>query len=1146
MTIGLIINEIMASNIDGTMSPATNFDSWIELYNPTDANISLTGMWLSNDPENLQKWHIPATTGTVAAHGFKVVWLGSNNIKTSQGSFKLNCDGGTVFLCDKDGELITSADYPEALSRTSYARTTDGGDEWGWTDEGTPGRTNATAQFATERLAPPVVDTDSRLFTSSFQVKVTIPEGCTLRYTTNGSLPIATSTTSTTGLFTVSATSNYRFRLFREGYLPSVPVTRSFIKTSNKYTIPVISIVGDNRYFNDNTWGIAVQGTNGRTGNGQSQRCNWNMDWERPVNFSMIMPDGQMVFNQDVEISVSGGWSRAWSPQSFKLKAGKEFDGQNDLRYPFFPQKPYIRNKNLLLRNGGNDTWARFKDPAVQTILQRAEIDLDLQSYVPIIEYVNGQFKGVLNMREPNNRKFVAANFGYDDDRLDMFEMSPDSNAYMMCGSAETLEHIYELATKAAHPDVYEELKELLDIDEYINYMAAELYLGSTDWPHNNIKGYRAWDGGRYRFIIFDLDFAFRTSNPFTDFKNHQWFTFNLIYDTNKQLYGEIKFVTLFINMLANDDFRRQFIDTYSIMGGSVFEKERATAIINELADAVRPMMQLDGKNPDGSANELRNGFNSRMPEMMTRIQQAPEMRLSSAKKLSVQLKSNVAGARLFVNDTQVPYADFNGQLFTPVTLRAEAPGGYRFAGWKSGLTATRQLIADNATWRYYDRGALTGTTWRQTAYDDSGWQEGSGPLGYGMTGTTTTISYGSNASNKNPTYYFRRTLDLDQAPTSADQMVLNYQVDDGFVIYVNGQEAARYNMPSGTISYNTFSTTYAEHTPLVGSIALQSSLFKKGTNVIAVEVHNISATSSDIFWACELLTSMGAGGDSEYISTEAEMALPEVNGQQLTACFEPLSEQERHEQGITPVRINEVSAANDMSVNEYWKRNDWVELVNTTDEAIDVEGMYLTDNIQKPEKYQITKGDGTATTLIPPHGHLIVWCDKLEPQSQLHASFKLANEGGDVVLTAADGSWSDRLAYPAHEGDESVGRYPDGSNQVYQFSLPTIGKTNLMTKYSFAIDEGALQGIQSAPSLATKRPFVRYVMGELIVRCEQTTAPGQVGIYKLSGQMVGREAIDLAGGYAAVPLHHLSRGCYIAKIELKDGTAVTCKFLID
>ena len=113
-----------------------------------------------------------------------------------------------------------------------------------------------------------------------------------------------------------------------------------------------------------------------------------------------------MLFNQDVNISVSGGWTRSQRFRSFKLKSNKIFDGQNRFDYSFFPQKPYIRNKVLLIRNGGNDIWthnARFMDPALETIIQRSGIDIDVQSYVPIIEYVNGELRGVLNMREPNN-----------------------------------------------------------------------------------------------------------------------------------------------------------------------------------------------------------------------------------------------------------------------------------------------------------------------------------------------------------------------------------------------------------------------------------------------------------------------------------------------------------------------------------------------------------------------------------------------------------------------------------------------------------------------------------------------------------------------------------------------------------------------
>ena len=250
----------------------------------------------------------------------------------------------------------------------------------------------------------------------------------------------------------------------------------------------------------------------------------------------------------------------------------------------------------------------------------------------------------------------------------------------------------------------------------------------------------------------------------------------------------------------------------------------------------------------------------------------------------------------------------------------------------------------------------------------------------------------------------------------------MDYQVDDGFVVYVNGSEAGRVNMPSGTISYNTYSSTYAGDEPITGTLDLPARYFQNGTNLIAVEVHNNNATSSDLFWAASLNTTIDAVNE-EFISTEAIIDLPSDNYVGLTACFSPLSEEERLQQGITPVRINEVSASNNISVNEYWKRNDWVELYNTTNQPIDVEGMYLTDNVDKPHKYKISKNESLAQTIIPPHGYLIIWCDKLEPISQLHASFKLEADGSEMMLSAADDSWTDRFTYPKHKEDESVGR---------------------------------------------------------------------------------------------------------------------------
>lgn len=1058
----LIINEVMASNTGEVMSPAFNFDSWIEVYNPGATDVNLGGMFLSIDASNPYQWQMPSNMGSVPAKGFKVIWLGSNEIKSNQAPFKLDCDGGTIILSDKNGEVITKQNFPEAMSRTAYARKTDGGDEWGWTATPTPEATNTTAVFAKERLKAPVVNQGSQLFKTSLNIKVDIPEGTTLRYTTNGSVPTSSSAVSTRGQFTISKTTNYVFRLFQDGYLPSVPVTRSYIKTSDSYTIPVVSIVGNQKYFTDDMWGIDVVGKNGITGNGrENDPANWNQDWERPVNFSFLSSEGEMLFNQDVNIAVSGGWTRQISPRSMKLKSNKIFDGQNRFDFSFFPQKPYIRNKQLVLRNGGNDYWnnsARFMDGALETIIQRSGIDLDCQSYVPIIEYVNGELRGVLNMREPNNDKYAYANFGYDDEELDAFENKEFKN-----GNDEAYKRLINLSEDVNGPGVYEEIRTLLDIDEFANYMAVEFYLGNDDWPDNNIKAYRSQKDGRFRFVCFDLDYAF---NPWGR-------TISSSLSTYSKGEDRVEMIVLFLNLLKHEGFRKQFIDTFCLVAGSVFEMERANSIVDELLADVKPMTDLmkqkrmdSGHNPDRSANQIKNELSNRLSRMISALQQASAMKLSGVKKHTVTLGADIVGANLYINDLQVPYAYFNGQLFAPVKIEAKAPVGYTFAGWKQKATATNQIVKLSDTWKYYDKGEAP-ANWRTTGFNDSSWSSGTAPLGYGMTGVKTKVSYGSDAENKYPTTYFRKNIKLSSTPTRSDVFLLNYQVDDGFVVYVNGQEAGRYNMPSGNITFNSYSSSYAESTPLTGTLNISSSLFKSGDNVIAVEIHNNKASSSDQFWAGEIYTTMGSTS-GEFVSTEPVINLSSSdNTVSLIASFTPLSDEERAAQGMTPVRINEVSAQNSIYVNDLFKRNDWLELYNTTASPIDVEGMYLTNSPKNPKKYKITKGDTQAKTIIPAYGHLIIWCDNGEPESQLHANFKLDNNQGDLMLTAADESWSDQFTYTRHNGDQTVGRYPDGAAEVFVMNIPTIEKTNIKTSYLVAVEQPhatAIQGVRTTP----------------------------------------------------------------------------------
>ncbi len=974
----LIINEIMASNVDEYLSPAFNFDGWIELYNPTDQPVQLGGLQLSDPVNGEGPWAMPLSMGIVPPKGYRVIWFDSNDLVPENAPFKLDTDGGSILITDDGGVEIARQEYPASMERVSYARTTDGTGQWANTATATPGASNNGIKTAAVQLSAPVVDQPSQLFNGQLTVRVDIPAGSALYYTDDGSLPTTTNgQLSTTGSFTVSKSTVFRFRLYADDRLPSPVTTRSFILRDKAFTLPVIAVATDHDFLYSKAYGLFMKGPNGRPGNGQSDNCNWNMNWERPVNFSYLSADGKMVFNQDVNLEMCGGWSRSWEPHSFKLKGNKELGGNKNLDYPFFDEKPYIRNRTLQIRNGGNDTQCRFKDPSLQTIVGRSGINLDYQGYLPIHEFINGKYIGVLNMREPNNKHFVYANYGWDDDMIDQFEMSPDSGYVQKCGTAESFNHLLDLSNYAADADTYAEIRSLLDIDAYANYMAIELYLGNWDWPQNNIKGFRYRDGGKFRFVLFDLDGCFNVSQPFKSFFDKERFQFDVLRPSGKRITDDIRFVTLFKNMLQNADFRRQFIDAYCIMGGSVFEKTRAAAIIDELLNRVEPAMSLEtvwangSRQPNsatGTANEVKSKLNSCLSPAITSLKSCEALGLLSTDNQRVTLRSDTDGAIILINGQTVPEGKFDGYLFPPVTLKALAPAGYTFGGWQN------------------ERGTVQST-------------------------------------------------------------------------------ASEISLPTGTVN--------------------------------------------------------------------------------LTACFTPLSDSQKQAQGITPVRINEVSGANDSFVDEYGKKGDWLELHNTTDKAVDVEGMYLTDNPGKPTKYKITKGETRAQTVIPAHGYLIVWCDNKRATTDrgLHASFKISDDGGTLQLTAADNSWTDVFTYKAHDANTTVVRYPDGCASIYSTNVPTIGRSNVKTSYMASIgQEGGETGINTQKT-AVGGLRMHYVAPQLILHSEYA-GQAVLTLYAADGSLVEKRMVSFDGSETArVDVSHLAPGFYVAQASYMNGRQVNCKF---
>lgn len=172
---------------------------------------------------------------------------------------------------------------------------------------------------------------------------------------------------------------------------------------------------------------------------------------------------------------------------------------------------------------------------------------------------------------------------------------------------------------------------------------------------------------------------------------------------------------------------------------------------------------------------------------------------------------------------------------------------------------AATTLLAQGANWKYLDDGSDQGTAWQSPSFDDSAWASGPAELGYGDGDEATVVSYGSNSSNKYITTYFRRMFFVANvaAITSATFNILR---DDGAVAYLNGTEIYRTNMPSGTITYTTLASVAiggagetAWYNPTVST-----SLLREGANVLAVEIHQSGATSSDISFNASLIADAG------------------------------------------------------------------------------------------------------------------------------------------------------------------------------------------------------------------------------------------------------------------------------------------------
>ena len=649
----IIINEIMQSNVDALMVEKDFPDSWIELYNPTSRDISIKGYGFGATSDPNSSYRIPMYHN-VPAHGFQLVYCDKKG-EYAHTDFRLeSTDGGCIYFFSPEGEVIDSLRYPPMPApNIAYGRCANGESEWQFELMPTPGAANEGGGSSI-LLPSPVFSLTGRIMSEPADLLITMPEGFDLPsdtriyMSTNGEEPTIDSPSATEFRLTVDHTLTVRAKLLSAHALPSRAATHSYIFHPRELKMPVFSLATDNDYLYDEIIGILA-------GAEDDPNANYMQSWRRPLNVEYFVSDSTAL-NQLCETSVGGKTSRVYKQKSLRLYAHKRF-GTKRFKFPFWSEKPDVeKNSSLMLRNGGSRAFgSRTNDAFVQQLFGTYVDDLDWQAYQPVIAYINGEYKGVFELRERSDEHYVEANFGIDDN--DIYQTD---NLFYGEGTFDNLVSLIWDKSPS-----YDAIGHLMDIGEFANYLIAEAYCGNRDWPGNNIF---AWapksEDGRWRWILKDLD-EFRFYSNDKNFLNYMFVKGQEGEDVKKK--DNEKGHKFFTTLFSFEQFRSMFVNRFSAYLGDFLKPSVACDMLTEIRNEIEDEMRytFDAYSSSGTYNWYKYEQNA-MLEYTKERAAAMYRNLSETFSLGkvVPAVIETKGLKVSHNGVMLKAGDFDGAFF--------------------------------------------------------------------------------------------------------------------------------------------------------------------------------------------------------------------------------------------------------------------------------------------------------------------------------------------------------------------------------------------------------------------------------------------------------------------------------------------------
>lgn len=508
-----------------------------------------------------------------------------------------------------------------------------------------------------------------------------------------------------------------RAKAVKSGALSPYSSTHTFFVSpqgDDRYDLPVVSVATDESGLFDYKHGIYVAGEVAANWAATHQGEQWDggrpanynqrgLAWEKPAHFEYFGDDGTSEYRHNVGLRIHGGWSRANNRKSLRLYARNSYGTGNRFYYPFFGDlrakgNPDLQVKDfrrLILRNSGNDYEATLYRDALMSDLVK-HLPFTTMAFQPIIHFINGEYWGIMNLRERYDQYYLESHFGVSPEDVAILDAWGNIDE----GYPEDRAHFFNVVDFAEQNNPvtqsnYDWIKERVDVESLAQYYAAQIYFYNTDWPQNNMTFWRNRVGnysintpqgmdGRWSWMLYDTDFGMS------------------MWEQKYQLNGLSRVMRsdasdpssrLFRRLLQNTEFKNQFINIVSDQLNSCFKP----AYVLEKVDFFNA--ELSGSRAEhynrwrsgGDEGEVIKTFGRQRPGFV-RTHTRSQFGLSenvqlvvskegggSVKVNSLLIDSNLPG----LSDKLSPYP-WVGIYFKniPIKMKAIDTMGYRFSHW--------------------------------------------------------------------------------------------------------------------------------------------------------------------------------------------------------------------------------------------------------------------------------------------------------------------------------------------------------------------------------------------------------------------------------------------------------------------------------